>query len=436
MHRRRMGLTAGLGLLWIAASAVAAEPPAHPRTVVHVGHLIAEPGQPVRERQSLIVEDGTIVAVEDGFVAGDTVVDLTHAWVIPGLIDMHSHVTMTPLNDPPLGDFQLAYLGRPVPRAFGTLERARTFLRAGFTTLRNLGDPSSVTYDVADAIEGGQFEGPRIIGVEPQFETPGGDYMAYNFGERADVEPLLKNRGTCAGATDCERAVRDEIRRGAGVIKLRLSYQSVRDPASGPVETPAEINAIIATAHRLHRTVATHSAGSSAANQLAIEAGTDTLEHGPVSDENIAAMKRHGTFYTPTLLTTQLAIERFPKDIPPGLLEHTLAGARRAHAAGIPLLFGSDFPIAPVDQLYREFLLMTQVGLTPAEALQTATTHAARALGRSETLGALTKGHAADLVALADNPLDQLATLAHPIAVMKAGRLVTHADETAHPPTP
>ena len=433
MSRSTLAACLALSLLLSAESAKAvpaapATPTATPApiTVLHVGHLIADPGQPVRERQSVLIQSGKITAIRDGYVAGDNVVDLKQAWVLPGLIDMHTHVTveMDASSKNPTGDFMPAYLGRPVPRAFASATRAQALQQKGFTTLRNLGDPANITYDLARAIVMGQVPGPRIIGSEPQFETSGGDYAAFNFGGRADVEPLFKNRGTCAGVTDCERAVRDEIRRGAGVIKMRLSAMHLLVPGSGPTETAAELNAIVATAHRLNRKVATHSSGLSGANLLAIEAGTDTLEHGPVSAADIAAMVSHGTAFTPTLLASKIAGESGALGAPMDLLTAATESARKAHAAGVPLLFGSDVPVPPLDGTAQEFLLLAAAGLSPAEVVATTTTNAAKALGMEAQLGTLAPGKFADAVAFATNPLKDLKALASPVFVMQEGKVV------------
>ena len=408
------------------ANAAPATPPPAPITVLHVGHLIADPAQPVRERQSVLVQSGKITAIKDGYVAGDSVVDLKHAWVVPGLIDMHTHVTieMDLHSKNPIGDFMPGYIGRPVPRAFASAARAQSLQQKGFTTLRNLGDPANITYDLAQAMAAGQVPGPRLIGSEPQFETAGGDYAPFNFGGRADVEPLFKNRGTCAGATDCERVVRDEIRRGAGVIKMRLSAMHLLVPGSGPTETAAELNAIVSTAHRLNRKVATHSSGLSGANLLAIEAGTDTLEHGPVSDADIAAMAARGTAYTPTLLAAKLAGESGALGPKMDYLKPAVESVRKAHAAGIPLLFGSDVPVVPFDGTAQEFLLLASAGLKPAEVLATATTNAAKALGMEAQLGTVAVGKLADMVAFGANPLSDLNVLASPVFVMQDGKVV------------
>lgn len=397
---------------------------AQAQTVIHVGHLIAEPGQPVRDRQSIIIEQGRIAAVKDGFVKGDRVIDLSNDWVLPGLIDMHTHVSITMDIDAPdpATDMLPAVLGRPARRVLATIPRAQAVLHNGFTTIRNLGDPASVTYDLRNAIDAGIVTGPRIIADEPMFGVAGGDYDASAFGERADLEPLFRSRGTCSGPVDCVRAVREEVHRGADVIKLRLAAQTSADPKSEPMETPEEIQAIVSTAHRLNRKVAVHSAGSGAANQIAIDAGADTIEHGPLTDQNIAGMVAHRTAYTATLMAAKLAEGKL--GVEGGYYDQVAASVRKAYRAGVPILFGSDLPVVPAARTAEEFALLGAAGLTPADALKAATINAARALGMDDTIGSIAPGKAADIIAVGHDPLRDLNQMTKVTFVMKGGEVI------------
>lgn len=414
-----------LGLLASTALACAGSAQAA-TTVIHAGHLLAEPGKPAAEKQSIVIENGKVTAIKDGFVAGDKVIDLSHSWVLPGLIDMHTHVTITMDIDSPAAtsDFLPAFLGRPDARVLATIPRAQKILGMGFTTVRNLGDPASVTYSLRNAIDAGVVAGPRIFGSEPQFQVPGGDYEPFNFGVRNELEPYIKNRGTCSGVDDCARAVREEVRRGAGVIKLRITGQTMLDAKSGPMETPAELGAIIATAHRLNRKVATHTPGDYAANQMAIEAGTDTLEHGPLNDENIAAMKKKGTAFTATIMAAKLA-ENSPlgagSDGMKGYYDRVLVSVKKASAAGVPILFGSDLPVVAAERTPEEFVEMQKAGMTPVDALKSATVNAAAALGKSDSLGSIAPGKWADVIAVDKDPLADLGEMKKVSFVMKGG---------------
>jgi len=410
----------------VAGSAAPADQPEKTKTIIHAGHLITDPGKPALDAQSIVIENGKVSAIVGGYIDGGRIVDLSQAWVLPGLIDMHTHVTMTMdvNSDNPTSDFMPGYLGRPAARVLASAGRAKEILHGGFTTIRNLGDPASVTYDLRDAINAGVMDGPRIIASEPQFEVPGGDYSAHNFGEREDLEPLFKNRGSCSGAMDCERAVREEVRRGAGVIKMRLTAMPILDPKSGPMETPAEINAIVSTAHRLNRKVATHSSGSAAANQIAIDAGTDTIEHGPLSDANIAAMVKHGTGYVPTLITAKLATANPKIGVDVAYYKAAVASAGKAYKAHVPIIFGTDLPVTPIPREWEEFLALQDAGLSSAEALKSATTNAAAALGMADTLGSLDAGKWADVIAVANDPRVDLHEMGKVIFVMKGGKVV------------
>jgi imidazolonepropionase-like amidohydrolase len=216
------------------------------------------------------------------------------------------------------------------------------------------------------------------------------------------------------------------------VIKLRLSAQGLIDPASEPMETPAELAAIISTAHRLNRKVATHTSGTADANQLAIDAGTDTMEHGPLSDANIAAMARRGTAYTPTLLAAKTAIESGKVPAPPSYYRDVVASVAKARAAGVKILFGSDLPVVKIADTAQEFLLLQDAGLTADEALRAATVNAAEALGMAKTLGTLEPGKNADVIALGNDPRADLKSMASVGFVMKAGTVFRN-DFTARP---
>lgn len=392
-------------------------------TVIHAGHLIVEPGKPVLDRQSIVIQNGKIVSVRAGFVAGENVIDLKDSWVMPGLIDMHSHLTTVfdfKAAIPP--QIVMAYMGRPAEAVLNMLPTVNTLLMSGFTTIRSLGDPSSSVYDLRDAINKGIVVGPRILGIEPQIGVAGGDYDAANFRVRADLEKYVSNRGTCSGVDDCIRVVREEVRRGADVIKLRQSALPSLDPKISMVESEPEIKAIIDTAHQLHRTVAAHVVGSSAYLQMVIAAGADTIEHGPLDDASIALMKKHGTAFTPTLLAAKVYDEALSTQ----LYDPSAKSAGDAYRSGVPIVFGSDLGMFGPERVYEEFALLAAAGIAPDAVLRSATTNAAKALGRGDSLGTIEAGKIADLIAMTGNPLAQIERVGnarHVSFVMKEGRI-------------
>ena len=426
MHHRIFSLLATAAIA-VGAQAQPAAPAKPVVTVIHAGHLIAVLGRVRRERQSIVIENGKIKAIENGYVSGDKVIDLTDRWVLPGFIDMHTHVSMDlDINSAnPGGSIALAYVGRPAEEVLATIPKAQAVMRNGFTTIRNLGDPASVTYALGNAINAGIVAGPRLIASEPQFGVVGGDYDASQFGERYELEPLMRSRGTCSGVTECVKVTREEIRRGAGVIKLRLSAFAALDPKSKPMETPEEMRAIVDTAHRLDRRVAVHSIGNGPANQIAIEAGVDTIEHGPLSDQNIKTMKKLGTGFTPTLMAAKIAADSpMAKEVPAlaNYYKEAVESVKKAYKAGIPIVFGTDLPVTPIARENEEFLRLHEAGLSPVDVLKSATTTAAKELGMADNLGSIAPGKAADIVAVPDNPLADVTQLTHVDYVMKDGK--------------
>lgn len=386
--------------------------------VIHAGHLIAEPGKPASSNQSIVIENGRIVAVKDGFVAGDTVIDLKDSWVMPGLIDMHTHLTgVLDLHSPVEGQIALAYMRPPAEQVLNMLPRAKAMLMNGFTTIRALGDQSSTTYALRDAINAGIVVGPRMFVSESQIEVDGGDLDPYRWDVRRELEPYVSNRGNCTGVVECIKVVRQEVRRGADVIKLRQSGLPAEDPNIEMVESQAEVKAIIDTAHQLNRKVAAHVVGSPGYLHMVIAAGADTIEHGPLDDASIALMKKHGTAYTPTLLAGKLIEYRF---------DEGMAGVGKAYRAGVPIIFGTDLGMFGPERAHEEFGLLAAAGMPPAQVLRAATVNAANALGRGDSLGSIAPGKIADVIAMKNDPvsqLDQLGDASKVSFVMKEGQV-------------
>lgn len=383
--------------------------------IIHAGHLIAEPGKPVRSNVTIIVRNGAITDIKDGLLPGTNVLDLTDYYVLPGMIDLHTHVTMDLKTLWKFGSME-----RPTRVLLRTLPRLRQILDNGFTTIRDLIDKSEITYELSAAIENGTIVGPRMIASEPNFDVGQSYGSAYTNGMREELEPYYRGRGVCNGAEECRAAVREEIRRGAGVIKLSLSLLPLKDNKIKSVESMEELRAIIDTAHQLNRTVAAHSSTAPPPEEvaLAIEAGADSIEHGPIEEVHLAGMKRHGTAYIPTQHTAFMYVKEYP-----GAHDRVRAAVIRSHRAGIKMGFGSDLPHVPVDETYKELIEFQDSGLSAAEALKTATVNAAEILRMSDVIGSITPGKHADIIAVSGNPLNDLNEMGNVKFVMKEGRI-------------
>jgi imidazolonepropionase-like amidohydrolase len=397
-------------------------------TVVHAGRLLALPGAPAKSKQTIVIENGRILAVEDGYSKRGKIIDLSDQFVLPGLIDMHTHVTgVLNLNEPASKQVGYAFIGRPAQAVLDTLPRVKALLLGGFTSIRSIGDPTFTTYALRDAVNEGSIPCPRMFVSEAQISVAGGDFDPCNWCVRLDLEGHLHNRGNYSGVEEARRVVREEVRRGADFIKYRQAGAPAENPNIKMVESLEEIQAVIATAHQLDRKVAVHVNGSPDFLHAVIKAGADTIEHGPLDDKAIALMKERGTAYAPTLLAAKLVDYRF-QDASDGMV--------KAHRAGVPVIFGSDMGIFGPDQLHEEFALMAAAGMAPDQVLKAATVNAAAALGhRGDGLGSIAAGKTADIIAMPNDPFSDIGRLGVPEAisfVMKEGKIFKHKGCEAH----
>ncbi len=388
---------------------------------------------PPRSQVSVIVRDGKIAEVRDGYVQpaeiGEPdapVIDLRRAFVLPGLIDMHVHITeqLSPnrlleqvVNDPE--DIVLD----------GVVYASRT-LQAGFTTVRDVNSQWGAALTLRDAVNSGKVPGPTILAVGSGLTmTAGhGDIVGYN----EELTQTLKRTATCDSVDSCRKAVREQVKRGADAIKLATTGGVLSEIAAGTDRQmfDDEIRAIVETAHLLGKKVSSH-AHAAAGVQAALRGGVDSIEHGSFLDEEaIRLFKEKDAWLVPTLLAgvTVAEMAKVPGAMSPAVREKALhvgpqhrANFRQAVKAGVRIAFGSDTSVSPHGQNAREFKLLVEAGLTPMEAIRAATVHAAELAGRSARIGTIEVGKDADIVAVAASPLEDVTELERVTFVMRQG---------------
>jgi len=410
-----------------AVPAVSAE---QPTTFVQVGRLLADPasGRVLRDK-TLVIRGNQVVEIRDGFVGDGKVVDLRGAFVLPGLIDSHVHLTS---QQNPNGRLENVTESNATQAMIGARYARRT-LNAGFTTVADLGASNESIFALREAVRRGDVPGPRIIAAGSAVSVHGGhgDINGY----REDVMHVLSPESVCSGVEDCMRAVRLQVRSGADIIKITATGGVLSNTAAGLAQqfSEDELAAIVASAHRMGRQVTAHAHGVDGINAF-LKAGGDSIEHGTyLDDESMRLFKSHNAWLVPTLMAgdyvarmasgpdnfftpaqTAKALEAGPK---------MLDMARRAHAGGVRIAFGTDSGVSAHGDNAQEFALLVRAGLTPLEAIQAATVGAAEHLKISNEAGRLTPGMPADLIAVSGDPLNDVTELERVRFVMKGGQV-------------
>jgi imidazolonepropionase-like amidohydrolase len=402
-------------------------------TAIHAGQLLADPASgTILKDQTVLIQKGRIVSVTSGFSApaGAKLFDLRHAFVLPGLIDSHVHLT-----DEISPDSRLQEVVRTpsLQALFGAANAAKT-LRAGFTTVADLGGTNEAIFALRDAVEAGYVKGPRILASGSPVTAHGGHADSNGFAPA--VMNAIRPPSVCSGADDCRRAVREQIRLGADFIKVTATGGVLSNTSAGLGRqfTVAEFDAIAEAAHSMGRRVTAH---AHAANGIAafLEAGGDSIEHGTYLDRGTTELLRTTqAFLVPTLLPgsamaaearrpgTYLTQAQAGKALQAG--ERVADLGRRIAGSGIRVAFGSDTGVTPHGQNAREFSLMVATGFTPLEAIYSATIGAAEHLGLQNEIGRISKGFAADLIAVGGNPLADISALETVQFVMKGGQVL------------
>lgn len=402
--------------------------------VVHAGTLLDRPGKAPRRQASVIVRAGRVVAVQDGFVevpTGATRLDLSDRFVLPGLIDSHVHLGSDRAGNEGL---LASFTENRELAAFEALMNARKTVAAGFTTVRNLGDPGA-TLALREAIARGWVDGPRIVDAAASISATAG-HMDERLGVREELADHLPHQNLCDGPEDCRRAVREQVGRGADVIKIATTggVNSRIGAGLGAQLFDDEVKALIDTAHMYGKKVAVHAHGADGIN-LALKYGADSIEHGTmIDDQSLALFKKSGAYYVPTLSTVNGYIERLaanPNAYSPEVrakiewrIGVTGKSLEKAVPAGVKIAFGTDAGVSKHGRNADEFELMVKHGMTPMTAIQAATVNAADLLGLSNEIGSLEPGKSADLIAVAGDPLQDVKVLKQVGFVMRAGKVL------------
>jgi imidazolonepropionase-like amidohydrolase len=419
-----------LPALLLAAGAVCATADAHAATttVITAARMLDVQAGRYVEQPQIVVVDGRISAIGragDPLPADATRIDLGQRTLLPGLIDMHVHLTA----DPTLSGYQ----GLEYTDNFWTVvgvANAKKTLQAGFTTVRNVGSANYDDVALKQAIERGYIDGPRIVPATYAIGATGGHCDSTEF------PPSVPMTGP--GVADGAQAIRATVRKlrkyGAEVIKFcgTGGVLSKTDAVGAQQYSLEEMTALVDEAHMLGMKVAVHAHGTSGIND-AIRAGADTIEHCSLADaESFKLAKQHGTWFSMDIYNDDYILAEGEKN---GLFPESLEKERKigrqqretfraAHAAGVKMVFGTDGGVYPNGDNARQFAKMVEWGMTPLEAIRAATSSAAEALGRTGDVGALAPGHYADIVAVEGDPLQDVTVLTRVAAVVKGGRLL------------
>ncbi len=406
-----------------------------PVTAVRCGWLIDGTGAPPKQDAVIIIEGDRIKAVGRTIPDGATVIDLSDKYVLPGLIDCHTHVTM--LLE---GNWRYRWTEESAPlTALKGTRYVREMLEAGFTTCRNVGAAEFVDVALRDAINAGYIVGPRLFVSAHAVGMTGGHCDLNGF--RPDLSAHFEDirSGRADGVDEVRKAVRYQIKHGADVIKTCATggVLSAGDEVGATQYSFEELKVMVEEAAMAGRKVAAHAHGNEGIKR-AVRAGVASIEHGSIlDDEAIELMKKHGTYLVPTRYVGEVVKEMSEAGtLPPGIAEKAAKiqplmeeSFKKAVKARVKIAFGTDVGVFPHGDSAKEFKHMVEAGMTPMEAIVAATRNAADLLDQSDNLGTIAPGRFADLIAVDQNPLDDITRLENVVFVMKAGKVYKDARE-------
>ena len=414
-------------LLSTSVTARAAEIAPNTLTAVRAAHLLDVRSGTLIDEAVVLIQAERITAAGSRLAIppGAKIIDLGDKTLLPGLIDAHTHLTGNP------DDAGYSSLGISVPRStLSGAKNARLTLKAGFTTVRNVGADAYADIGLRDAINDGDVPGPRISASGPALGITGGHC------DDTLHAPEYKSvaGGVADGVDEVIKRTRQNIKYGADVIKICATggVLSLGDDPRASQYSLEEMKAIVTEAHRLGRKVAAHAHGGDGI-RLAVLAGVDSIEHGSfIDDAGIKLMKEHQTWLVPTVYLGDWLIEnaeaiKLPKQMlakAKVVLPTARINIARAINAGVPIAFGTDAAVYPHGLNAREFAVLVKLGMTPLQAIRSATLNASQLLGWTDKVGTIEAGKFADLIAVDGDPLKDVTTLERVRWVMKGGDVV------------
>lgn len=404
------------------------------RTLIHAGRLIDGASESVLQRRTIVVENGRIQSVEQGYLEGtssDEVINLRESTVLPGLIDLHVHLTSQISPNATLERMT----SNPADSTIRAMVYAEKTLAAGFTTVRDLGGETQVIVALRNAIDRGLVQGPKIYAATVPLASTGGHGDTTNglpVRLRTDPGP---NDGIVNSVDDARKAVRQRYKESADTIKITSTggVLSLAKSGQNPQFTIAEIEEIVRTANDYGFIVAAHAHGSEGIRRAVI-GGVTTIEHGTyMTEELMELMVKHGTYFVPTISAGKFVADKakidgyFPPIIRPKaaaigpVIAETFANAYRA---GVKIAFGTDSGVSPHGANAQEFGFMVEGGMPPMEAIRSATKTASEVLRIDEQVGTITAGKFADIIAVEGDPIENIKVLEQVSFVMKGGKVI------------
>jgi imidazolonepropionase-like amidohydrolase len=424
-----------LALVFCLSSLLAQKsgPPASPKTTyIRAGHLFDAASENLRDNVVIVVEGDRIKSVESANVAipaGSTIVDLSHATVLPGLIDCHTHLAFRADRYDPINYFK----DTPFSQGFTAVRNAHSTLLAGFTTVRDVGSPPFAAVDLRNAINEGSISGPRIVASGPGISITGGHGDINGFSPESHVGLFPEHRGyqIADGVDQVRETIRAQVKYGVDVIKILATggVLSQGDSPGAPQYTFEELKTAADEAHAAGRKIAAHAHGTEGIRR-AILAGIDSIEHASLAnEEDMQLAKQHGTYFVMDIYNDDYILgkaiefglpqENVNKEKMVGRLQRE--NFEKAVHAGVKMAFGTDAGVYPHGDNGKQFKYMVQYGMSPAQAIRAATFNAADLIGRSKDVGTIEPGKYADIIAVADNPLQNVRALETVGFVMKGG---------------